>query len=34
MNISQFEVSTVDGGTESLARFAGHVLLIVNTASK
>lgn len=32
--IHRFEVPVRDGGTKSLAEYAGHVLLIVNTASQ
>ena len=34
MQVSDFEVKQADGTPESLAKYEGRVLLIVNTASK
>jgi glutathione peroxidase len=34
MNLYEFNVKTIDGQTETLAKYQGQVLLIVNVASK
>jgi glutathione peroxidase len=34
MNVHDFDVATADGGSRSLGDYAGHVLLIVNVASR
>jgi len=34
MNIYDYAIQKVDGETETLSKFKGNVLLIVNTASK